>query len=415
MKKKHRLFLIAAIWLLLVVLFPPLNYIFPFGYAIKYAIFMAVALLLFPKLLFKRSMVILIVYTVETFFYYLIGNDFFKSVNDVVTPFFAIGATLILIEYTLNYDLHYKFTKKTLLISIVALIGISLISIPILLINPMIIRLAYSVSSKGDQDVAALSSFLISWETINGLVYIMAPMVFMCKKALRWDKYRFFFWLFALLLFYFVLLISNVATPFVISTLLILISFFFSYERFSQKVFVKMGALSIVMMFLMNPSVMVPTISFFQEHMERGSTYTRLEEIKYTIINGKASGNDMEKRNEHYEQSWNLFLESPLIGTTTPKKIGHHSYLLDRLACHGIFLIIPFVLLFYEQYKKVYKTLIHTRVIYIWGVLSMVFLLIYKGESDTNYLCGFFLLPAMCRYIDSFVESNIKIRKTKKI
>lgn len=39
--------MIAAIWILLVSVFPPINLLFPFGYAIKYAIFMAIALVLF--------------------------------------------------------------------------------------------------------------------------------------------------------------------------------------------------------------------------------------------------------------------------------------------------------------------------------------------------------------------------------
>lgn len=403
---KHRIFMIAAIWILLVSIFPPINLLFPFGYAIKYAIFMAIALVLFPNLLTKGSMIALILFTVEAFIYYLFGNSLYERINEVITPFFAMGAALLLFEYSIQYDTDLKFTKNILLVSIIGLITICVFSIPILRINPEIIRLAYSMKYQDDQDVIAWSSWIIKWDTINGIVFLVAPLFFLCKRSFKKNKKIFVFWTLTLLLFYYITLHSNITMPLLMFSAMLVFAFLFPYERLNQNAIVKMLLVAILMALLLSPTVMVPAIDFVQEKVGYGSTYKRLEEIEYTIVHDESAGGDMENRNNLYQRSFDLFLEAPFTGTTTPDLISRHSYLLDKLACHGLFLIIPFILIFYFNFKKTYGVLKYTRVMYLLSVLLMFFMSVLKGESDFNFIFAFFLLPILCRYIDYSIENN---------
>lgn len=401
---KHKVFQIAAIWILLIVIFTPINLLFPFGAALKYAIFMGMSLLLFPKMIAKGSMVALLLYTLETFVYYSIGNAYFGAINDVVVPFLTMGSALILIEYTFQYDNDFKFTRTALWVSILATLGISLISIPVLRVNPEIIRIAYSMSDLEDREVVSASSWIISWGNINGITYLIATIVFLCRKVYSDNKKMFFFWLFTLIVFYYIVFRSNIATPFILSTIMLLLGFWFVDEKFNQKVIMRMVSIGLVVSIMLTPAVVVPVISVLQQQIGPGSTYKRLEEVKETFVYGETTGGDMEGRNDLYKQSWDLFVESPLIGTMTPERISHHSFMLDRLACHGIIFIIPLFLVFIIHFRSIYKKLTHTKVTYMLGLFAFVFLLFYKGASDTNYLFGFFILPLLCRYIDGIID-----------
>lgn len=399
---KHKLFGILAIIFLIIQTFPPINRILPVGDAFKLAGFMGAALLLFPNLFFRPTIVALIIYTLETLVYYLMGNAYFDSINSVVVPFLQMATALMLTEYIFKYDRDYKFTRIALLVAIVSTVLISIISIPILSIYPEIIRLAYSYHTNTEAEVLAISSFVISWGAINGIAYLVAPMAFICKKTYKKNKKAFWFWTISLLILLFIVFRSNVTTPLVIALGMLVIGLFFSYERFTRSNISKIFITGIVGAALLYFTV-IPMLDFALSNIDYGSTYQRIGEIKEKITTGESSG-DLEGREERFDISWNLFVESPITGTQTPEKISRHTYFVDRLACHGIFLILPLVLVFVYFFKNVYKRLIHSKVVFTYGFASIIFMLFYKNEALGVY--GLFLLPCICRYIDYIIEEN---------
>ena len=369
---------------------------------------MGVTLILFPNVLLRGSMIALLVYTLETFVYFISGNVFYDSISNVITSYLMMGSALVLTDYVFTYDKDYSFTKQTLFTSISSLVAISIISIPILRVNPDIIRSVYSIHSLGDNEVTSVSSWLIGWNSVTGMTCIISTLVFLCKKIYSRNKKMFYFWVGSTTILYYIVFQSNIATPFVVCTIMVVIGLLFGDETFNRTNKAKIAIVGLLSALLMTPAILLPVLSFFQRFMPFGATYKRIDEIKDTLVFGEASADsDLGGRNELYSNSWDLFLESPFVGTFTPERIGYHSYFIDRLACHGLLFIIPLVIIFVVHFKYVYKRLNHTKVTYTFGFFALLFMLFIKSESF--WLFGFFLLPNLCRYIDGIMDNKSSV------
>ena len=101
---KHRLFRVVSIIFLLTQTFPPINILIPISESLKLALFMGVTLILFPNVLLRGSMIALLVYTLETFVYFISGNVFYDSISNVITSYLMMGSALVLTDYVFTYD-----------------------------------------------------------------------------------------------------------------------------------------------------------------------------------------------------------------------------------------------------------------------------------------------------------------------
>ena len=367
--------------------------------------FAGVSILLFPNLLKKRSFFYLIFYGLLTFIYHLLGNVFFGSIEVVIIPFLSMFVSLYIFEYSLMYDYDYKYTKWVIYLVVGLNVVMALISIPQLRINPNIIRLMDSVNMRNTDFVASNYRLLVTYATLHGLPLLMAPMAFLIRKLFSTNKTICYFWLFSIVVFYVLLAMGNAATAFLIASLSIAISIFFYMEKFTRKNIVKLVFFAILGLFLAKPSVLIPVADFAQSFMpDNGATYSRIEELKVSMIYGEAEG-DLEARQELYGNSQALFWESPLIGTQTPEKISRHTWIWDRLACFGIILITPLILLLFIHFKRAYQSLAHTKVTYSISIVLLMILLYYKNDFEIGtWLYAFTALPMLCRYIDYIID-----------
>jgi len=143
-----------------------------------------------------------------------------------------------------------------------------------------------------------------------------------------------------------------------------------------------------------------------------GASYYRIEDIKNSIVYGDVDG-DLGTRQNLYSSSFDLFLSSPLWGTSSPHFVSRHTWIIDRLAVFGLLFIIPLVLVFVSIFKSVYPTLRHTKVIYICCFSCLVLMLFLKNDfGQGTWLYGFGYLPLLCRYID-YVDDNNKLRQVR--
>ena len=135
----------------------------------------------------------------------------------------------------------------------------------------------------------------------------------------------------------------------------------------------------------------------------RGSNYKKINDIKDSFIYGDSYGS-VGARDDLYRDSFTLFLESPIIGTTKGDMIGLHSYFLDRLAALGILLIIPLILMFVSHIKSIYQRLDRTRIIYLIGCMTYIIMLSLKMNSTGTFLFAFAILPLFCFYIENVLN-----------
>lgn len=401
---KKIIFYVVAVWLVLTQTLPPINLLFPIPTSLKFVIFDAVTILLFPKLLSKKSIVALFAFTLTAFLYYGMGNAFFDSIATVLVPLVVMLSGLLLIEYAKNYDEKYGFTRIIVLVAIISNVIMALISIPQVLINPNIIR--PSVLEKNmEEDVYV---WLITYHACHGLPFLFAPILFMCRKMYRGKKMFSLLWFSAFIILFYIVFRSNATTPFLISIIMVIAGLFFKMETFSRKYIgsiIIIGTMSIMMF---QPSIMIPIIDTVQSVMDpSANNYKKMDEIKFNIMYGDMEG-DLGARQDLYTKSLELFIKSPLIGTSDSEMISHHSWFLDRLACFGILFSIPMILLFVFHIKETYRNMRHTKVIYVMGLFGFILMLCLKNEFGSgSWLYGFALLPLLCRYVDFVLDNKL--------
>lgn len=406
---RHRLFYIISIWLVLTQTFPPINLFFPFGEAIKFIAFVVISLVLFQSLLTRRSVAALLVYGLMVFVYYLMGNAFFDTINSVLTVIPVMLSGLLIAEYALKYDKEYKYSKMIIITVLLCNVIMCFLTIPQIMLNPNIVR----TSSREDYSDLTLFYWIIQYTTVHGLPILFAPLTFFCRRSFHKNKFLFFLLLFVILLLFYVVFKSNAATAFLMSAIMIIVGYLFNNEIINKKLVIRLIAVGLFGLLIMQPFVMEPILNTVQNYMDpSGASYYRIEDIKNSIVYGDVDG-DLGTRQDLYSSSFDLFLSSPLWGTSSPQFVSRHTWIIDRLAVFGLLFIIPLVLVFVSIFKSVYPTLRHTKVIYICGFSCLVLMLFLKNDfGQGTWLYGFGYLPLLCRYID-YVDDDNKLRQVR--
>lgn len=400
---KHSIYHIITIWFLLTQTLSPFNILFPFNPSVHYAVFDVATIILFPDLLTRRSILALVVYTIVAYFFHLSGNAFFDTIATVVVPFLMMLSGLLIAEYALKYDRKYQFTRIVIYVVVIANLFMIMISIPQVMVTPNIIRPSVQEFVFGVRE----QYWIIKYSTCHGLAYLFAPLIFLCRRSFRKNKVFFLFWVLVSLFLFFIVFLSNATMPLLISMLMIVLGLIYNNERFTTKSIRGLIITVLLSVFLFQPSVSIPIINTMQSMMDKNSNnYRKMEEMKYSIIHEDSEG-DMERREELYNTSTKLFIESPITGTSTPQLISRHSWFVDRLACFGLLCFIPVIFLFVFHIKDTYRQFRHTKVVYSIGVIGFLLMLFMKNEFGAgSWLYGFALLPLLCRYIDYSIEQK---------
>ena len=402
---KHGIFCIVSTWFILTQTLPFFNVYVPVSPVLIYPIFLAICFMLFPGLFEKKTIKYQFFYVLIAFFFFLLGNPFYGQIGRVTTPLLLMTAGLVIIEYTLKYDLDYKYTRLVVYTVILTNIIMTILSYPQILAFPNIIRYAFS-SAYSDRYMNEIP-WLIQYETCHGLPLLFAPLAFLCRRLFQ--KKVFLFWLFLLIAFvlFGIVYLSNATTALILASLMIILGYFFDYEEINRK-----NAYGVIFIFLLgllltSKTVMIPILDGVQTVMDESwSNYHKIEELKTNLLTGESEG-DLEEREDMYTSSLMLFGESPIIGTSKPEKLSHHSFFLDRLACLGIFLVIPLALVFVYNYKSVFKGLVHAKIVYMYGFFGWMLLLTLKADfGQGSWLYGFAFLPLFCRYVDYTIDNK---------
>lgn len=400
---KRNVFLLATLWLIGTQTLPFFNALFPFSEALKFAMFVGVVLVLYPSLFIQRSVIAVFGYTLVLLSYFLLGNKFVEDINGVVVTPLLMLAGVLMAEFAFKYDRDYGYTKYVFYTAISCNVLMALLSIPQLIINPYIITMESHRNEYAESFI-----FVMKYSTIHGIPYLFAPLVFLSRKIFKKKKLMGVLWALITFLLFVVVYMSGAATPTLLSIAMIAIGAFLNIKEFSKKYLSRIFIIGMLGIILAQPAVLVPVLKAVQSTMNPDNRVSRkLGQVIDGIVYGETEG-DWEERQELYESSTVLFLESPLIGTSTPEKIGHHAWILDNLAAFGIILFLPIVFLFVFVYKRAYSHLIHTRMIYLCVFACLIVSLYLKNDFGAGtWLFGFAFVPLICRYTDYMIE-NIK-------
>lgn len=407
----HKLFRVISIWIVLTQSLPPLNLIFPFSNSFLFAVYIVITFFLFPRLFTKRSILSLFAYVLLTYLYHLSGNSFFSTINSVITVPLVMMGGLLMIEYAYSYDYDYKYTKTILYTIIAANVFMTILSIPQIEDDPDIIRKTSNIDKQVGYE-AVISLRVMSYQTVHGIPLLFAPLAYLCRLLFRKNKKSFILWVLITFLLFYIVFRSNAATATLLSLGILLISFLFNLGGFNKKRILQLGIIGFGGFLLLQPVVLSPILDTLQGAMDpSGASYKRVGEIKNDIVYGEKEG-DWAKRQDLYQSSTRLFLESPLFGTTTPDKISKHTWIIDRLALFGLVFIIPLVFVFVSTIKRSYHNLHHSKLIYSCGIVCLLILLYLKNDfAQGTWLYGFAYLPLLCRFVDFEMIKYNRIKK----
>ena len=404
---KHTLFKWLTIWFLISQLFPPYAAFVPINGALALAVFCGVAIVLFPNLLKSRCIFWLLVYHAICLLQYMFGNAFYPTIKHVLPPLLTMLSAMLLIEYMYRYDYNCKLTKIIFFESLSLNVIMTFLTLPQLAINPNIIRAASILMEDGGEETQMLS-FLMSYDNIHGLTFLFAPLAAITRMFFQRDKKKngVVLGLITLLLLYIVFR-SNATTPLILSIGAAVGGVLFWGSRIDRKIINKVLLIGILALAFLNKPVLVGVIDYAQSFMSvSDANYQKMDELRAKLLTGRAEG-DWGYREKLYDTSSKLFLESPIIGTSTPDKVSRHSFIVDRLALMGILGVIPLALFFLNAIKDSARRLNESKITYYVSIMILFVMLCLKNEFGFGtWLYGFCLLPVYCRYIDYLIANE---------
>ncbi len=368
------------------------------------ASYVGLTVILFPSILKSRSIIFLSMYSLLTLLLFMTGNKFFNSINNVIIPFLTFMSSFIIVNYCIKYN-DISFIKWVIYTTFILLLTITIISIPQIYRIPNIIRGASTYAASKEN----ISEFywVIGYGVIHGVAAIFAPLIFFARKLYGIIQFKSILLLGVTLILLYIVYLSNATTALIISIFSLIGGLTVSTNILSRKFILKLMYIGIAFMLLFNKTTIVTVLDSVQPIFnESGSNYKKIEDIKDTFIYGDSDGS-VGAREDLYNDSFVLFLESPLIGTTKGDMIRLHSYFLDRLAALGIMFILPLILTFSSHIKTIYRRLNRTRIIYLVGCMSYMIMLSLKNEFGTGtFLFAFAILPLLCIYIENVLNKQ---------
>lgn len=399
---RHKLFKYITIGFLVTQLFPPVWLYIPVGGALVLAGYVGLSVVLLPNLLKSKVILFLSIYTLITFLLFLTGNKFFNTINSVIIPFLTVMSSLLIVNYSIKYK-DISFVKTVIYSTFLLLITITIISLPFVYKFPNIIRGA-SIYAASTENITEFY-WVIGYGVVHGLTVIFAPLGFFFRKIYKSNKFSSILWLGITLLLLYIVYLSNATTALIFSIFSFIGGILINISTLSKKSILKFVFFGIVSIFIFNKTTIVAVLDSVQPLFnENGSNYKKIDDIKDSFIYGDTDGS-VGAREDLYDDSLTLFLESPIIGTTKGDMIGLHSYFLDRLAALGILLIIPLILMFVSHIKSIYQRLERTRIIYLIGCMTYIIMLSLKNEFGTGtFLFAFAILPLFCFYIENVLN-----------
>lgn len=403
-KTKQVITILLMVFYIITSIFPPFFYFFPIQPSLLMGAFWLGMVVLYPGILKTKSMLILYVYITILTIYHFFGNSYFSDISSVIMPFLLFSCPIFLSEVTYKY-ISKNYYKYIVFATSIVLSAIIIISIPSWLIDPLIMRGA-SINATGD-DVFDISLYywVIDYGIIHQIFILLPVVLFLLRSSLKIKIAERAWWLIFLLLLLFIIYASNAGAVFILSIILLFISLWFRGRTVNSNIILSLLIVLVFFLIIYFLDIIPIILQFIKSLMPEGSySADKLEEIRVFLLTGDKE-TDLSNRSDFYSMSFNLFLESPLFGTSTPNAIGNHAYVIDQLALLGLFGCIPLFMLYKVQLQRLYKTLNYTKLIFILAAFSYIFLLTFKYSFGNIFIFG--LLPIFCWY-GEFVASKKK-------
>jgi hypothetical protein len=330
------------------------------------------------------------IYFISIYFFYNDHEkyDFVYTISEVL----SFGSVITIINVCL-YNKDFKSLYIIFCSIIIILITTLLLSIPVLISNPEIVRDMVLLSDKTDQMQSFQRSGIVSYGAIHSLPFIFPILIYHLKQNYKLNVKIFLLFILGISLF--VIINAATTTPLILALFGILLGFLI--QKDNKKNMIMLVILSILYFLVSSKEFLLSMLDAAYPFFANNSIGGKITDFQTLLKFGQITG-EIEGREELYDLSWKTFYQHPIIGSRFFNDAGGHAYFVDKLAYLGLLGTLPLFLFFYFQLKSIYKVLNPSvRFYYLTGILLFFSLGFTKNIGGVDYwFFLFFLLPCFC-------------------
>lgn len=338
----------------------------------------------------NRQFICYLLFLIVAVFNVLLGDKYWSgSPFAFISSFVMMLICMMAAYYYLGKTGPRIFAERIIIVSLAVLV-ISAISTTLLSIaQPQIIRFAMEEFKETGNDTILKELYRLGMSNyyLPHAIPVIIPALVLCAKnnAKKWKER--FLWLLLLFACFALIYASGATTSLLLGLIALIAAVVLSEDK--KKNILRLSLIVLSSIPFLNEDFMVKTVRTMEDIVGEDSYfYMRLYDIENSIT-GEVNTGDVEVRSNIYGDSWDAFLESPLLGIDA--EVGGHSIVLDILATMGVVGFVPFIFLLLSIYLWSKKRLPpDTRPYYFLGFFIGVLMLSLK--SMNNMEMWFFLI-----------------------
>lgn len=353
-----------------------------------------ISVILYPNAFLNKITLLSLLYILILMLYFLLGNPFYYFVD-------TVGEVLVILSF-LSISNVYNYNKDDDGMVLITIVGISIIAITListirlLNIDPMVVR---SMASRllNEDYYTDLNKQGVAGYGLMSLSPLLIPLIVYNFKNIK-NRYSKILIILFIVILYYAVINSNLATAIIFLNLLLIISIIISKNK-GKNYFV------LIIAFMMAMVITVIDFTGFlvivRDLFDSDFIRSKIDDIITTLQYGYMTG-QVGDRTDLYSVSINTFLNNPVVPDIKELKIGGHAYLIDKFAVIGLFGMIPYVMFIYYCFERIYKQIKdEARIYYIVSIVGMIMLMFVKNISELEfYLYSLVYMQGLTKLVD---------------
>lgn len=410
MTTRKKIFLITSLLYILYTIFPLIADTVGIPTWLPSMVSFIIMLCLYPQAFNNRTCYWFMFYAVMLMVYHLFGRPLTIGIGSIpdgkkmlvefayILPSISIFS---IITYLNDDDLLRKLFRWTIVILLISF----WVAVP-LMMRYNSLREALDVEHSEDLNIPGLPSY-----SLMHAYTLFLPVMCYAIRALE-GKYRLLAYC-GLICICFVIYDTFVTTSLLIMVFILIFTILYS-KHHKYISWIIAFSLVIVIFILFEMGFLIPFVDWILPAFEGTAVEPKLLDFKESMILGHLTGSTIISRQNYHSISWYAFLRNPIFGSI---KYGGHSSILDRLGGMGMFVGVPFLMIFISSIQRLlsfFKT--KTAKAFFWiGVITGFVYLYNKGnwgcEDWISYLAlmpiGLLVIERKCTH-ESLLKQSIE-------
>ncbi len=393
MELKKKLFLIISTGFILYIVFPLVADLLPIPIA-TISLTVTVALfLLYPSAIMKNKTFLWFFIYASVLFLYLalgkflaIGIGTVQDSRKIIIEFAFILPSLVIFSILQHFN-DYQLYKKIGRVSLIIILLSFIYYIPIIINDPVLLRDAMYYE-KEELPVKGLPNYTL----LHAYIIAFPAQLYGISKFDGWKKRGM---IAIAVLFMYIIINTSITTSLIIGLGLVVFALLYSPKK-------KMASLMKIALFfcfiyaLYLLGAFVSILDWAIDFFEGTATQMKMMDFK-DILQGGSTENaaTIAGRANYHDISIRAFFANPFVGTSP---VGGHSNFLDRLGGLGLLGFIPYLMLFYTQFRAYLKQITDStqRIYYFVGFFATLVFAYNKGLfGQEGWLFMLIILPSM--------------------